>query len=190
MIWKRPGRVAEGVRRGAKAARANAPSFTTSSAAARRAALARPEASRVRASFATASNSSSIRFLSSTRGPMPEIWRPAQTRALCSSCRRRSLRSRRPRRERGEQSGSISPIHSGSTLILRGPKAPRYVTLSSAGSGGSEICCVICSRASFNAAWQRAWWAPMDLRSTQALSPPTRTSSARFQAASGSPRPR
>ena len=33
------------------------------------------------------------------------------------------------------------------------------------------ICCVICSRASFNAAWQKGWWAPMDLRSTQASSP-------------------
>jgi hypothetical protein len=33
------------------------------------------------------------------------------------------------------------------------------------------ICCVICSRASFNAAWRKGWWAPMDLRSTQASSP-------------------
>jgi hypothetical protein len=30
------------------------------------------------------------------------------------------------------------------------------------------------------------WWAPMDLRSTQASSPPTPTSSARFQARTGS----
>jgi transposase len=30
------------------------------------------------------------------------------------------------------------------------------------------------------------WWAPMDLRSTQALSPPTPTSSARFRARTGS----
>ena len=35
-------------------------------------------------------------------------------------------------------------------------------------------------------AWQKGWWAPMDLRSTPALSPRTPTSSARFQAASGS----
>jgi transposase len=48
------------------------------------------------------------------------------------------------------------------------------------------ICCVICLRASFNAAWQRGWWAPADLRSTQASSPPTPTSSARFQARTGS----
>src|ERR1700722_11545495 len=33
----------------------------------------------------------------------------------------------------------------------------------------------------FNAAWQRGWWAPTDLRSRPASSPGTPTSSARFQ---------
>jgi hypothetical protein len=47
-------------------------------------------------------------------------------------------------------------------------------------------CCVMCSRASFNAASQRGWWTPMDLRSMQASSQPPPTSSARLQARTGS----
>jgi hypothetical protein len=43
-----------------------------------------------------------------------------------------------------------------------------------------------CLGASFNAAWQRGSWTPMDLRSTQASSPPTPTSSTWFQARTGS----
>jgi hypothetical protein len=73
----------------------------------------------------------------------------------------------------------------GSARTARFPITRRFQR-TAMGAFARAICCVMCSRASFNAAWQRGWWAPMDLRSTQASSRPTPTSSARLQARTGS----
>src|SRR5271157_3182547 len=67
-------------------------------------------------------------------------------------------------------------------------KVPGHSTFSKTGMAAfaGAMRCAICLRASFSAAWRRAWSGPRGSRSTRALSPPTPTSSARFQARTGS----
>ena len=72
--------------------------------------------------------------------------------------------SARPRRQ---GSGSLDLFRTGMAAFARAMR------------------CVICLRASFSAAWRRAWSGPRGSRSMRASSPPTPTSSARFQARIG-----